>query len=120
VLWPQKNNSIGYPALCGSDFGFTDGEDKDAITHRDLIIERLRNRPPPGPSFTCAGIWFAVPRCHLPDNEAGGCAAYLIRLSVLKRCYSIKPNGLRQTANLAERGKTAVLLNAEDTDRSRR
>jgi hypothetical protein len=33
-----------YPAIWGSDFGFTDGEDKDAITHRDLLIEEAKRQ----------------------------------------------------------------------------
>jgi mannan endo-1,4-beta-mannosidase len=33
-----------YPAIWGSDFGFTDGEDKDAITHRDLMIEEAKKQ----------------------------------------------------------------------------
>jgi len=31
-----------YPAIWGSDFGFTNDEDKDAITHRDLMIEEAK------------------------------------------------------------------------------
>jgi mannan endo-1,4-beta-mannosidase len=37
-----------YPALWGSDFGFTDGEDKDAITHRDLMIEEAKKQAAAG------------------------------------------------------------------------
>jgi len=33
-----------YPAIWGSDFGFLDGEDKDAITHRDLMIEEAKKQ----------------------------------------------------------------------------
>jgi mannan endo-1,4-beta-mannosidase len=33
-----------YPAIWGSDFGFTDGEDKDAITHRDLLMEEAKKQ----------------------------------------------------------------------------
>ena len=33
-----------YPAIWGSDFGFTDGEDKDAVTHRDLMIEEAKKQ----------------------------------------------------------------------------
>jgi hypothetical protein len=33
-----------YPAIWGSDFGFLDGEDKDAITHRDLMIEEAKRQ----------------------------------------------------------------------------
>jgi TolA-binding protein len=33
-----------YPAIWGSDFGFLDGEDKDAITHRDLLIEEAKRQ----------------------------------------------------------------------------
>ena len=31
-----------YPAIWGSDFGFLDGEDKDSIIHRDLMIEEAK------------------------------------------------------------------------------
>jgi hypothetical protein len=31
-----------YPAIWGSDFGFTNLEDKDAVTHRDLLIEEAK------------------------------------------------------------------------------
>jgi mannan endo-1,4-beta-mannosidase len=37
-----------YPAIWGSDFGFTDGEDKDAITHRDLMIEEAKKQAAAG------------------------------------------------------------------------
>jgi mannan endo-1,4-beta-mannosidase len=37
-----------YPAIWGSDFGFTDGEDKDAITHRDLMIAEARKQAAAG------------------------------------------------------------------------
>ncbi|MEI9972255.1 MAG: glycosyl hydrolase [Ignavibacteriota bacterium] len=33
-----------YPAIWGSDFGFTSGEDKDAITHRDLMIAEAKKQ----------------------------------------------------------------------------
>ncbi|MGA3098694.1 MAG: glycosyl hydrolase [Bryobacteraceae bacterium] len=33
-----------YPAIWGSDFGFLDGEDKDAITHRNLMIEEAKRQ----------------------------------------------------------------------------
>ena len=33
-----------YPAIWGSDFGFTSGEDQDAITHRDLMIQEARRQ----------------------------------------------------------------------------
>lgn len=37
-----------YPAIWGSDFGFTDGEDKDAITHRDLMIAEAKKQSAAG------------------------------------------------------------------------
>jgi mannan endo-1,4-beta-mannosidase len=33
-----------YPAIWGSDFGFLDGEDKDAITHRNLMVEEAKRQ----------------------------------------------------------------------------
>jgi mannan endo-1,4-beta-mannosidase len=33
-----------YPAIWGSDFGFTGGEDGDAITHRNLMIEEAKRQ----------------------------------------------------------------------------
>ncbi len=33
-----------YPAIWGSDFGFTNLEDKDAVTHRDLLIEEAKRQ----------------------------------------------------------------------------
>jgi mannan endo-1,4-beta-mannosidase len=33
-----------YPAVWGSDFGFLDGEDKDSIMHRDLMIEEAKKQ----------------------------------------------------------------------------
>jgi len=37
-----------YPAIWGSDFGFTDGEDKDSAIHRDLMIEEARKQAAAG------------------------------------------------------------------------
>jgi len=37
-----------YPAIWGSDFGFTDGEDQDAITHRDLMIAEAKKQAAAG------------------------------------------------------------------------
>ena len=37
-----------YPAIWGSDFGFLDGEDKDSIVHRDLMIEEARKQAASG------------------------------------------------------------------------
>ena len=37
-----------YPAIWGSDFGFLDGEDKDSITHRDLMIEEAKKQAAAG------------------------------------------------------------------------
>ncbi|HTX35856.1 MAG TPA: glycosyl hydrolase [Bryobacteraceae bacterium] len=37
-----------YPAIWGSDFGFTDGEDKDSIIHRDLMIEEAKKQAAAG------------------------------------------------------------------------
>jgi mannan endo-1,4-beta-mannosidase len=33
-----------YPAIWGSDFGFTNLEDQDAVTHRDLMIEEAKRQ----------------------------------------------------------------------------
>jgi mannan endo-1,4-beta-mannosidase len=33
-----------YPAIWGSDFGFTNAEDKDAVTHRNLMIEEAKKQ----------------------------------------------------------------------------
>jgi mannan endo-1,4-beta-mannosidase len=33
-----------YPAIWGSDFGFLDGEDKDSMIHRDLMIEEAKKQ----------------------------------------------------------------------------
>ena len=33
-----------YPAIWGSDFGFLDGEDKDSIVHRDLMIQEAKRQ----------------------------------------------------------------------------
>ena len=33
-----------YPAIWGSDFGFTNEEDKDAVTHRDLMIQEAKKQ----------------------------------------------------------------------------
>jgi len=37
-----------YPAIWGSDFGFTDGEDQDSIVHRDLMIEEAKKQAAAG------------------------------------------------------------------------
>jgi hypothetical protein len=37
-----------YPAIWGSDFGFTDGEDKDSILDRDLMIEEAKKQAAAG------------------------------------------------------------------------
>src|ERR1022692_552769 len=37
-----------YPAIWGSDFGFTEGEDKDAITHRDFMIAEAKRQSAAG------------------------------------------------------------------------
>ena len=37
-----------YPAIWGSDFGFLDGEDKDSILHRDLMIEEAKKQAAAG------------------------------------------------------------------------
>ena len=46
----DKVNSITgkYPAIWGSDFGFTDGEDKDSVLHRDLMIEEAKKQAAAG------------------------------------------------------------------------
>ena len=36
------------PAIWGSDFGFLDGEDKDSIIHRDLMIEEAKKQAAAG------------------------------------------------------------------------
>jgi mannan endo-1,4-beta-mannosidase len=36
------------PAIWGSDFGFTDGEDKDSVLHRDLMIEEAKEQAAAG------------------------------------------------------------------------
>jgi mannan endo-1,4-beta-mannosidase len=41
-----------YPALWGSDFGFLDGEDKDSIAHRDLMIEEAKKQAAAGSIIT--------------------------------------------------------------------
>jgi mannan endo-1,4-beta-mannosidase len=37
-----------YPAIWGSDFGFLDGEDKDSVIHRDLMIEEAKKQAAAG------------------------------------------------------------------------
>jgi mannan endo-1,4-beta-mannosidase len=37
-----------YPAIWGSDFGFTGGEDKDSILHRDLMIAEAKKQAKAG------------------------------------------------------------------------
>ncbi|MGO9270416.1 MAG: glycosyl hydrolase [Terriglobia bacterium] len=46
----DKVNAITgkYPAIWGSDFGFTDDEDKDSILHRDLMIEEAKKQAAAG------------------------------------------------------------------------
>ncbi len=41
-----------YPAVWGSDFGFLDGEDKDSILHRDLMIEEAKKQSAAGSIIT--------------------------------------------------------------------
>ena len=41
-----------YPAMWGSDFGFLDGEDKDSILHRDLMIEEAKKQSAAGSIIT--------------------------------------------------------------------
>ncbi|MGD0578583.1 MAG: glycosyl hydrolase, partial [Bryobacteraceae bacterium] len=41
-----------YPSIWGSDFGFTDGEDKDSILHRDLMIEEAKKQYAAGSIIT--------------------------------------------------------------------
>ncbi len=41
-----------YPAIWGSDFGFTDAEDKDSIVHRDLMIEEAKKQAAAGSIIT--------------------------------------------------------------------
>ena len=40
------------PAVWGSDFGFTGGEDKDSIVHRDLMIEAAKKQAAAGSIIT--------------------------------------------------------------------
>lgn len=40
------------PAIWGSDFGFTGGEDKDSILHRDLMIEEAKKQAAAGSIVT--------------------------------------------------------------------
>lgn len=40
------------PAVWGSDFGFTDGEDQDSILHRDLMIEEAKKQAAAGSIIT--------------------------------------------------------------------
>jgi len=41
----KVNGIVGkYPAIWGSDFGFTGGEDKDSVLHRDLMIEEAKKQ----------------------------------------------------------------------------
>ena len=40
--------SSKYPAIWGSDFGFTDEEDKDSILHRDLMIDEAKKQAKAG------------------------------------------------------------------------
>jgi mannan endo-1,4-beta-mannosidase len=48
-----------YPAIWGSDFGFTDAEDKDSILHRDLMIAEAKKQAAAGSiiylCWTCCG-----------------------------------------------------------------
>ena len=45
----RVNATVGkYPAIWGSDFGFTDGEDKDSIVHRDLMIAEAKKQSAAG------------------------------------------------------------------------
>ena len=41
-----------YPAVWGSDFGFTDGEDKDPNVHRDRMIEEAKKQAAAGSIIT--------------------------------------------------------------------
>jgi mannan endo-1,4-beta-mannosidase len=41
-----------YPSVWGSDFGFLDGEDKDSIIHRDLMIEEAKKQAAAGSIIT--------------------------------------------------------------------
>jgi len=42
-----------YPAIWGSDFGFLDGEDKDSVIHRDLMIEEAKKQAAADRSSIC-------------------------------------------------------------------
>jgi len=46
------------PLIWGSDFGFTDGEDKDSILHRDLMIEEAKRQYAAGSIITL--MWHVV------------------------------------------------------------
>ena len=55
-----------YPAIWGSDFGFTGGEDGDAITHRDLMIEEAKRQ------YAAGSIIYLCWHMMRPtDNEPG-------------------------------------------------
>jgi mannan endo-1,4-beta-mannosidase len=41
-----------YPAIWGSDFGFTSGENQDSIAHRDLMIEEAKKQAAAGAIVT--------------------------------------------------------------------
>jgi mannan endo-1,4-beta-mannosidase len=58
-----------YPAIWGSDFGFTDGEDKDAITHRDLMIEEAKRQHAAG-----SIIYFCWHMMRPTEDEPGKAA----------------------------------------------
>jgi len=47
-----------YPYIWGSDFGFTGGEDKDSILHRDLLIEEAKKQYAAGSIITL--MWHVV------------------------------------------------------------
>ena len=73
-----------YPAIWGSDFGFTDGEDKDSIVHRDLMIAEAKKqaaagsiiylcwhmlRPTEDEPGTVPGSWRGSVQARLTDEQ---------------------------------------------------
>jgi mannan endo-1,4-beta-mannosidase len=58
-----------YPAVWGSDFGFTDGEDKDSILHRDRMIEEAKRQAAAGSIITLC--WHMLRPTEDEPGQAG-------------------------------------------------
>jgi mannan endo-1,4-beta-mannosidase len=73
-----------HPAIWGSDFGFTDGEDQDSVLHRDLMIEEAKKqaaagsiislcwhmlRPTEDEPGTPKASWRGSVQAHLNDDQ---------------------------------------------------